>query len=159
MALVGAAAAAGLPVLGICRGLQVLNVAAGGSLVQHLPPPSYEVHRRYEPDREPVHQVEVQPASLLADVTGELAWGVNSLHHQAVAAVGRGLRPTAWAPDGVIEALEGTGASPVLGVQWHPELITHERPQALVFAWLAAAAASRRSGQAAQGPGRGGQGR
>ena len=87
-----------------------------------------------------MHDVEVAPASLLAKITSSGAFGVNSLHHQAVAKVGLGLRPVAWAPDGVIEAVEGTDDDLLLAVQWHPELLADRLPHALLFAWLAEAA-------------------
>lgn len=148
LALVAAARASGVPILGVCRGAQVLNVAAGGTLTQHLPVVTEESHREYERDGETVHPVQVDPAGLLATITGERAFGVNSLHHQAVARVGPSLRPVAWSPDGVIEALESVDGGPVLGVQWHPELLVHQpaHPAHLrLFAWLAQAAADRRS--------------
>jgi putative glutamine amidotransferase len=143
LALVAAARTAGLPVLGICRGAQVLNVAAGGTLIQHLPVCTDEPHREYERDREMVHPVDVDPRSLLAAITGQRSFGVNSLHHQAVANIGSSLRPVAWAPDGVIEAVESNDDGPLLGVQWHPELLTHQPPHGLLFAWLVQAAANR----------------
>jgi putative glutamine amidotransferase len=143
LALVAAARAAGLPILGLCRGAQVLNVAAGGTLVQHLPVGTDESHKQYERDCEIVHPVEVDRASLLAAITGRRAFGVNTLHHQAVAEVGSSLRPVAWAPDGVIEAVESVDGRPLLGVQWHPELLTDQPPHDLLFAWLAQAAADR----------------
>jgi putative glutamine amidotransferase len=143
LALVAAARAAGLPILGVCRGAQVLNVAAGGTLIQHLPVLTDESHKEYERDRETVHPVEVDPASLLAAITGQRTFGVNTLHHQAVAEVGPSLRPVAWAPDGVIEAVESVDDRLLLGVQWHPELLTHQPPHDRLFAWLAQAAADR----------------
>jgi putative glutamine amidotransferase len=142
LALVAAARNAGLPILGVCRGAQVLNVAAGGSLVQHLPAVTDEPHRVRERDRETVHPVDVDPASVLAAVTGLHRFGVNSLHPQAVGRVGSGLRPVAWAPDGVVEAVESDDHL-LLGVQWHPELLTDQLPHARLFAWLAEAAARR----------------
>jgi putative glutamine amidotransferase len=148
LALAAAARAAGLAVLGICRGAQVLNVAAGGTLIQHLPVRTDEPHREYERDRETVHRVEVEPGSLLAAITDQQSFGVNSLHHQAVANVGSGLRPVAWAPDGVIEAVESSDDRPLLGVQWHPELISYRPPHGLLFAWLAQAAANRQGATA-----------
>lgn len=140
LALVAAARAARLPVLGICRGLQVVNVATGGTLIQHLPTFTDEPHREYERDREAVHPVEVGPASLLATVTGQPSFGVNSLHHQAVATVGGGLRAVAWAPDGVVEAVESSDDDNLLAVQWHPELLTPDPPHDRLFAWLVRAA-------------------
>ena len=144
LALVAGARAAGLPVLGICRGAQVVNVAAGGALVQHLPACTDQDHRDDDRDRAFVHDVEVAPASLLAKITGSGAFGVNSLHHQAVSRVGLGLRPVAWAPDGVIEAVESTDDDLLLAVQWHPELLADHLPHALLFAWLAEAARTAR---------------
>ncbi len=135
VALVAAAAAAALPILGICRGAQLLNVAAGGTLVQHLPTVTSLPHRVPERDCESVHTVEVEPSSLLAAITGAGPFGVNSLHHQAVDQVGAGLRPVAWAPDGVIEAIESVDR-PQVGVQWHPELLTDRFEHAQLFRWL-----------------------
>jgi len=143
LALTAAAKSAGLPILGVCRGAQVLNVAAGGSLIQHLPIRTDEPHRDYERDRETIHSVEVDPSSLLAAITGQQAFGVNTLHHQAVAEVGSTLCPVAWAPDGIIEAVESVDGHPLLGVQWHPELLTHQPPHGQLFAWLARAANDR----------------
>jgi putative glutamine amidotransferase len=143
LALVAAARVAGLPVLGLCRGAQVINVAAGGTLVQHLPVGTDESHKQYERDCETVHSVEIEPGSLLAAITGQQTFGVNTLHHQAVAGIGAGLRPVAWAPDGVIEAVESIDDRFLLGVQWHPELLTPQPPHDRLFAWLAQAAADR----------------
>lgn len=137
------ARAADLPTLGICRGAQVLNVAGGGTLVQHLPDRTDTVHRDRERSRELVHEVEVLPGSRIHAVVGGLGLGVNSLHHQAVEVIGDGLVVSAWAPDGTAEAVEGTGERPVLGVQWHPELLTHHEAHRAVFAWLVAAAGAR----------------
>jgi putative glutamine amidotransferase len=144
LALVAGARATGVPVLGICRGAQVVNVAAGGTLVQHLPACSDQDHNDDERDHAFVHDVEVAPASLLGSITGSGTFGVNSLHHQAVAKVGLGLRPVAWAPDGVIEAVESTDDDLLLAVQWHPELVADHLPHGLLFAWLAQAAGTSR---------------
>jgi putative glutamine amidotransferase len=152
LALVAAAGVAGLPILGLCRGLQVLNVAAGGTLIQHLPVGTDDSHKQYERDCETVHPVEVDPGSLLAAISGQRAFGVNTLHHQAVADVGAGLRPVAWAPDGVIEAAESVDDRPLLGVQWHPELLTHLPPHDRLFTWLAQAAADRQGATVSMPP-------
>jgi putative glutamine amidotransferase len=147
LALVAAAGATGVPVLGICRGAQLLNVAAGGTLVPHLPAVSSVAHRVTERDREAVHPVDIEPDSLLARVLGVRApIGVNSLHHQAVGQVAPGFRPVAWSPDGMIEAIESC-ERPQLGVQWHPELLTARADQAELFGWLAMEAAARRAPQ------------
>ena len=139
-------AAAEVPVLGICRGSQLLNVAAGGTLVQHLPDHTAIVHRQMDRKREIVHDVEVHPGSRLHAVVGGLQLGVNSLHHQAVDEVGTGFTAVAWAPDGTIEAIEAIGDRPVLAVQWHPELLLEHEAHRGLFAWLVAAADARRVG-------------
>jgi putative glutamine amidotransferase len=111
-----------VPVLAICRGLQILNVQHGGTLIQHLP--TTEHHRRKTPDSGlPVHQVEIVPGTKLAEIAdGALFWDVNSRHHQAVDRPGFGLRVSALDPsDGVIEAVERPDKRFVIGVQWHPE--------------------------------------
>ena len=136
IALVKAAARAGVPLLGICRGVQLLNVALGGTLIQHLPEITGAPH--YVRDRwgEAVHSVEIAPDSLLAAVTGLEVLGVNSLHHQAVDGLGAGLRMVAYAPDGVGEAIEGTDGARLLGVQWHPELLPGSAAHEALFGWL-----------------------
>ena len=138
LALVRAALAGGVPVLGICRGSQVLNVAAGGTLVQHLPDVSDLEHCLREPPESamPVHSVRVLDGSLLREATGLDLLGVNSLHHQAVDVVGGTLRAVGWADDGTIEAVEGVDGYRVLGVQWHPELLPAEPGHAALFEWL-----------------------
>jgi putative glutamine amidotransferase len=110
-----------LPVLAICRGLQLLNVATGGSLIQHLDPP--DRHRRKGGDRSlPVHSVTIQSDTLLSSIAGTQTWHVNSRHHQAVRTVGENLRVCAFDPeDGTVEALERPDRTFVLAVQWHPE--------------------------------------
>jgi len=130
IALVAAARARNLPILAICRGVQVLNVACGGTLVQDIPsqiagalPHSLAVpqHESYEL----AHEVWVDKDSLLARLMRERlvdeAIEVNSRHHQAVKDVAKGFVATATAPDGVIEAIEDPAARFCLGVQWHPE--------------------------------------
>jgi putative glutamine amidotransferase len=135
--LARAADARGLPILGICRGAQALNVARGGTLHQHLPG-----HRQTEPATATTHTVHVEPDSRLAGVTGAGRLRVNSFHHQAVDVLGRGLRPVAHAADGIVEAIEASGPRLVLGVQWHAEgLISQPRHRAL-FAELVAACAA-----------------
>lgn len=124
VALVRAAIAAGLPTLAICRGLQVLNVARGGTLHGHLP----DVVGEHTPHRasqlEPTsHPVRLAPASALARVLDRAALAsVPSWHHQAIDRLGAGLMPVAWAADGVIEAIEAEDAPGLVAVQWHPEL-------------------------------------
>ncbi len=120
LALVRAARAHGVPLLGVCRGMQVMNVALGGTLVQHLPDMTELAH--YVPDRwdASAHEVEIAPDSRLRSLLGAEPIEVNSVHHQAIERLAPGLRAVAWAPDRVIEAIE-TDSEPVLGVQWHPE--------------------------------------
>lgn len=110
-----------LPLFAICRGLQILNVQHGGTLIQHLD--TVQRHRRRTPDRAlPAHEVNIAPGTLLADIAGSGTWQVNSRHHQAVKKVGDGLIVSATdAEDGTIEALERPDKRFVLAVQWHPE--------------------------------------
>lgn len=111
-----------LPVLGVCRGNQFLNVFFGGRLVQHLP--KTEVHQR--PGTEEAHEVKVLAGTLLASIVGAGTYAVNSRHHQGVAEAAPGLRVSAVCPsDNLVEALELPGKRFVLAVQWHPEDRTH----------------------------------
>ncbi len=115
------ALAADLPVLAICRGLQLFNVVHGGTLIQHLDNSAIHVVRSADPAL-PAHQISVEPDSRLARILGEGLHAVNSRHHQAVERVGAGLRVTARStPDGVVEALERNDRKFALAVQWHPE--------------------------------------
>jgi putative glutamine amidotransferase len=135
IALVLEAMRSGVPVLAVCRGVQVLNVACGGSLVQHLPSVTTQPHLVIDHPRQVVHSVQVDEDSELRRIVGTDLLGVNSLHHQAVARVATGLRAVAWAEDGTIEALED-GSGQVVGVQWHPELLADHAEQVRLFAWL-----------------------
>lgn len=110
-----------LPVLAICRGLQMLNVFEGGTLVQHLGP--LDRHQRTTgPRDQPAHEVSIEPGTLLAEIARADTMHVNSRHHQAVARVGGQLRISAIDPeDGIVEALEHRAKKFVLAVQWHPE--------------------------------------
>jgi putative glutamine amidotransferase len=132
----------GLPVLGICRGCQVLNVARGGTLFQHLPDITGGRlgHRQTEPGRVPTHTVTIAPGSHLAAITGTLELEVNSFHHQAADQLGEGLRPVAWSPDGVIEAIEDPDAPFYLGVQWHAEGLVGRKEHEALFRALVEAA-------------------
>ncbi|HLI25593.1 MAG TPA: gamma-glutamyl-gamma-aminobutyrate hydrolase family protein [Chloroflexota bacterium] len=139
----------GLPILGICRGQQVLNVAAGGTLLQDITreAPGSLVHRRPEARRELVHPIAVAGDSRLAAVLGAVALGVNSIHHQAVARLAPGVRAVAWAPDGVIEGVEVAAHPFALAVQFHPEeLVPAHAPSARLFCAFVAACAQRRAG-------------
>jgi putative glutamine amidotransferase len=141
---VAAAREAAVPVLAICRGVQVLNVAFGGTLVQHLVPapgdPAGEGHDNLARAGDEVHEVVVLAGSRLQSVVGADRIGANTLHHQAVDVVGAGLVVSAVAGDGVIEAIEAPG-EPVLGVQWHPELLVDRPHHRALFEWVVAAAA------------------
>jgi putative glutamine amidotransferase len=124
LALLASARERRLPTFAICRGVQLLNVAFGGTLVQDLPSQRDEAHAHELDDLRAarVHTVRIEPASQLASVVGDHSIRVNSVHHQAIDRLGTGLRPNAWAEDGVIEGVEGDDAEWwMLGVQWHPE--------------------------------------
>jgi putative glutamine amidotransferase len=123
IALLRAAEARDMPVLAICRGLQVLNVARGGTLTQDLPTErrSDVEHRQLLAGSTPTHDVRLEPTSLTAGCLGVREARVNSFHHQAVDRLGSGLRAVGWAPDGVIEAIEATDRRFTVAVQWHAE--------------------------------------
>ncbi|MBK1658435.1 gamma-glutamyl-gamma-aminobutyrate hydrolase family protein [Paracraurococcus ruber] len=112
-----------LPVLGICGGQQLLAVAFGGTLIQHIPDEvaGALAHEQPNPRTEPGHEVAIAGDTLLARITGRPRMAVNSAHHQAVATAGPGAIVNALAPDGVVEGVEHPGYRFALGVQWHPE--------------------------------------
>jgi putative glutamine amidotransferase len=146
LAYAHAALALRAPALGICGGMQTLNVACGGSLHQHVP----DVTAGQEPAVEHSdasyggrHPVAVEAGSRLAQLLGS-AVAVNSHHHQAVDRLGRGLRVVARAPDGIVEAWEAPGHPFLLGVQWHPERMPGEGGSARLFEALVAAAGADR---------------
>jgi putative glutamine amidotransferase len=113
-----------VPVLAICRGLQMLNVAQGGSLIQHM-----EGHEQRPKDKSiPAHSVTVETVSLLSKIFQTETIRVNSRHHQTVGRVADGLRVVAQATDGTVEALESSSHDFVLGVQWHPEDMAAKDP-------------------------------
>ncbi|MFN2452470.1 MAG: gamma-glutamyl-gamma-aminobutyrate hydrolase family protein [Candidatus Dormibacteria bacterium] len=143
LALVRAALARTLPVLGICRGMQLLNVARGGDLIQHLPDLVGDERHQPRPGHFAEHPVVPEPGSHLAAVLGA-GTEVASCHHQGIGRLGDGLVVGGRAPDGVIEAIEMPGRAFVLGVQWHPEEHAHRDARlftALVEATRAAAGA------------------
>jgi putative glutamine amidotransferase len=120
------ALAADRPIFGICRGIQLLNIAAGGSLYQDLAAqmPAAQRHHFHHADspwERPVHTVRVAAASRLAALLGTNEVMTNSFHHQAVKEVAAGFVPVAWTADGVVEGIESPGRRFTLGVQWHPE--------------------------------------
>ena len=143
LAVVREAERLGMPLLAICRGAQVLNVAHGGDVIQDLADKAVGSvrHRRDEPT-DPVvwHEVDVKHGSLLARALGAERLVVNSFHHQAPGRVGDGLRVVARAPDGIVEGLEAPGAEFELGVQWHPEGFADRPEQAALFAAFVEAA-------------------
>jgi putative glutamine amidotransferase len=138
-----AALACRKPVLGVCRGMQLLNVACGGTLHQHVPDVVGEEveHRSPLPGVKAGHDVEILPGTMLQRIIGRESLHVNSFHHQGIDDLGRGLRVAACSADGLIEGVEGTGDSFVLGVQWHVESLTADQPRhaAIVAALVVAA--------------------
>ncbi len=132
LALLAAARAKGLPILAICRGMQLVNVAFGGTLHQHVTVDEGAGHPKWDDDgRSPAHGVHVTQGTMTSSVL-EKDLAVNSLHHQIVDRVGEGLIVSATASDGVVEGLE-TPDGNILGVQWHPELLAAPDP---TFSWL-----------------------
>lgn len=128
---------ADLPLLAICRGIQLLNVGLGGTLYTHIQDqhPDALKHDWYPkfPRDKIAHTVNVTPGSKLNRIVGETELPVNSLHHQGIARIGNGLEPAATAPDGLIEAVEVKGAGFGLGVQWHPECLPESVPMQKLF--------------------------
>ncbi len=143
LALVDSARRQGVPVLGVCRGCQILNVALGGTLRQEVW--GTDDHRHlWNADRTRLAdgQHDVSLTGLLGDIYGTELRRVNSFHHQAIDLLGHGLEVVATAPDGTIEAVASTSAWPALAVQWHPERLdlADEGP---LFRWITEAATSR----------------
>lgn len=135
LALIRAVLDAGLPFLAVCRGMQLLNVALGGTLVQHLPETVGHEEHRPAPGRIGRHQVRIAAEGLLGAMLGDQA-DVLTYHHQAIDRLGTGLVPVAWTDDRVVEAMEVQGHRFGLGVQWHPE----DGDDLRLFAGLVAAA-------------------
>ncbi len=123
VALYRAARARGLPILGICRGIQVVNVAEGGTLHQHLPAVEGTIqHEQRNIDYPPFHALRLEPGSIAATAAGTELVTVNSAHHQGIKDLAPTLRATAYADDGLIEVVEAQDAPWLLAVQWHPEM-------------------------------------
>jgi len=136
-----------VPLLAVCRGIQAMNVALGGTLVQDIATDVAGAldHVRTDHHDGPVHGVRIESDSLLADLVGSDAAQVNSMHHQAVEAPGENVRVVARAPDGVLEGIEVSGAGLVLGVPWHPECLGEADPSFGIFEGVVRAAARRRT--------------
>jgi putative glutamine amidotransferase len=139
LAITRAAVESNVPTLATCRGIQVLNVAMGGTLIQHV-----DDHMRVDMYNEDVHDVDIDPSSRLATILGTSALGVNSMHHQVIDRLGDGVHAVAHNHDGHIEAIELDIAPAVLGVQWHPELLRHRDDHLALFEDLVRQAQSRR---------------
>jgi putative glutamine amidotransferase len=123
-----------MPILAICRGTQALNIVRGGALHQHLPELSTEIaHRQQTPGDQTSHAVAVDPDSRLAAALGGSEIEVNSFHHQAIDRLGEGLRISARAPDGTVEAIEDPSRPFLIGVQWHAETLVHRPYEAALF--------------------------
>jgi putative glutamine amidotransferase len=138
--LARSAADGGKPFMGICRGLQLANVALGGTLYTHLPEqvPGALAHDWQDPDiykerTHLAHPVRVEEGSHIGDIVGEAILQVNSLHHQGIKDLAPSLKAVAYAPDGVIEAVELPGHPFGIAVQWHPEWLTDQEPMRRLF--------------------------
>lgn len=129
-----------IPLLGICRGMQIINIAAGGTIFQDISMqcPDNIRHMQIAPRRFPSHRVEVAEGTLLHRIVKRSILEVNSFHHQAVRDVPSGLAVAARSADGIVEAIEGTESTFILGVQWHPESMEDYASQALFASFIAA---------------------
>ncbi|MEK3933687.1 gamma-glutamyl-gamma-aminobutyrate hydrolase family protein [Sporosarcina sp. FSL W7-1349] len=149
IALVGQMKAADKPILGICRGIQLLNVAFGGDLFQdvegQMDRPVLQ-HAQRAPRSHPSHTVKLESGSVLEEIVGEPLLQVNSFHHQSVKRVAASLRISAFSNDGIVEAIEGREGNFLLGVQWHPErlAVAGDAPSLRIFNSFIQACAKRR---------------
>lgn len=143
LTMVDAARERDLPILAICRGMQALNVSAGGTLHQHVPDLTDLDHRPEQAPHESAHAINVEPGSPLHRLSGKRRLQVNSIHHQAVDTLGSGLEVIARAPDGIVEAIHEPSRRFCLGVQWHAECLTHRPEHAPIIAALVQAAGGR----------------
>jgi putative glutamine amidotransferase len=141
LGLAKAARERGIPTLGICLGMQVMNVAAGGTLVQDIDSAmKTEIRHASIPEDRHRHDVIIEKETRLGSILTEHELNVNSSHHQAVGKVGEGLRVTALAPDGIVEGLEDPALPFYVGVQWHPEDMSGEDSASTLFGAFIAAA-------------------
>jgi putative glutamine amidotransferase len=144
LALAKAARERGIPTLGICLGLQVMNVAAGGTLIQDISSSlETEIDHASEPSDRNRHDVLVETGTKLSSIIGGGEFNVNSSHHQAIGRVAGGFRVTAHAPDGIVEGLEDPAHPFYVGVQWHPEDMTGEPTATTLFGAFVEAARKR----------------
>lgn len=123
-----------IPLLGICRGAQLINVVMGGSLHQDIR--SLRVHTRNRPSLLATKRVALDSASVLARIFGGTRAKVNSLHHQAIREAGNGLRVVGRDRDNIVQAIESDAGTPIIGVQWHPEYLFYLPSQLALFRWL-----------------------
>lgn len=131
MGLFNRAFARKLPVLGICRGMQLINVALGGTLYQDIKTQidnSLEHRSKEEDVNKPYHNVQVTEDGKLYKMIEQKEFGVNSFHHQSLKDIGKGLKVTAFSPDRVIEGIESTNTDFLIGLQWHPEKLINDYP-------------------------------
>ena len=133
-----------LPILALCRGGQLLNVIRGGSLIQDVRHDGVQ-HRQSASGEQATHSVSIESGTLLAGVLGAGEHNVNSFHHQAIDRLGRSLRVSALAPDGLIEAIEATDRPFALGVQWHAEALAGDPDHGALFRAFVAACSARRA--------------
>jgi putative glutamine amidotransferase len=153
LALAHGADARDMPILAVCRGQQLLNVARGGTLYQHVPeePGGQVDHRLPGRGRHGEHDVTIEAGSRLSHALGGVTSAhVNSYHHQAVHDLGRGVKPVAWAPDGLIEGVELPDRDFAIGVQWHAEAIVQQPEQLALFREFIGAAGRYGSGALAR---------
>ncbi|WP_062232183.1 gamma-glutamyl-gamma-aminobutyrate hydrolase family protein [Fictibacillus sp. FJAT-27399] len=131
------------PLLGICRGMNIINVALGGTLIQHIPAETEQPvkHKQQAPRNIPTHEVSIKKSSFLHELAGTPTLQVNSFHHQSVKSAAPPLLPCAFAPDGIVEAIKSRNKDHfILGVQWHPEELTASPGMMSIFQALIAAA-------------------
>jgi putative glutamine amidotransferase len=139
MKLLEKALAKNIPFLGICYGMQLMNVLFGGSLIQDLPANQPIAHKQPMPKNMPWHDINIEAGSKLAQIAGtNLAYKVNSTHHQAIDKIGQNLITCATAPDGIVEAIESINHKFAIGVEWHPEYQNTELDIAIFKAFIEA---------------------